>query len=74
MLMGKCPRCGTEYYGWALRTAAHQNCDGCGVALKIIHDVHKTTKGSTPIEVEEFTEPAPQVTPVLEKEICLQKT
>lgn len=31
----KCPKCGTNYHGWALRKRQHQFCARCGAELKI---------------------------------------
>ena len=35
MLVGKCPRCGKRYMGWALSRPEHQECNDCGVKLVI---------------------------------------
>ena len=35
MLEGKCPKCGTYRYGWALFSPRHQSCPKCGVGLGI---------------------------------------
>jgi Zn-finger nucleic acid-binding protein len=40
MLQGVCPRCGTKFYGWALKSPEHQDCSRCGSWLDI-------TEGST---------------------------
>lgn len=38
MLTGKCPKCGTEYFGWALLDTKHTNCSCCGAQLEITRD------------------------------------
>jgi DNA-directed RNA polymerase subunit RPC12/RpoP len=35
MLQGICPRCGTKFYGWALKNPEHQDCSKCGSWLNI---------------------------------------
>ena len=35
MLQGICPRCGTRFYGWALKNPEHQDCSRCGAWLDI---------------------------------------
>jgi DNA-directed RNA polymerase subunit RPC12/RpoP len=35
MLEGRCRKCGTRYYGWALRNLEYQNCPDCGGRLEI---------------------------------------
>ncbi len=49
----RCPRCGTRYYGWALRSPRHQTCSRCGVALVIVED-GKTTRGYSPLDAAEY--------------------
>jgi hypothetical protein len=35
MLQGICPRCGSRFYGWALKNPEHQDCSRCGSWLEI---------------------------------------
>jgi hypothetical protein len=35
MLEGKCLRCGSRYYGWALGSPRKQTCESCGGALEV---------------------------------------
>ena len=35
MLEGRCPKCDTRYYGWALAVASQQACTKCGHKLDI---------------------------------------
>ena len=34
-LIGKCPQCGEQYYGWALNNPAERYCEICGCGLEI---------------------------------------
>ena len=34
-LIGKCPKCGEQYYGWALKNPDDQYCEACGSGLEI---------------------------------------
>ena len=33
--IGKCPKCGEQYYGWALNNPDEQYCEICGCGLEI---------------------------------------
>jgi len=55
MLEGKCPRCGTRYYGWSLRLPRHQTCGKCGVGLEITEDGEKFFTGYSPFTAEEHS-------------------
>ncbi len=35
MLEGKCPNCGSCFYGWALKNPLHQKCNNCGTRLEV---------------------------------------
>ncbi len=35
MLQGRCPKCGSSYYGWALKLHHNQVCEKCGASLEI---------------------------------------
>ena len=34
-LIGKCPKCGEQYYGWALNNPDERCCEVCGCSLEI---------------------------------------
>ena len=34
-MIGKCPKCGEQYYGWALNNPDEQYCEICGCSLEI---------------------------------------
>jgi len=53
MLEGKCPKCGSYYYGWALRFPRNQYCNECGTALEI-KDQDTIFHGYSPFEAEEY--------------------
>ena len=38
MMIGKCPKCGIQYFGWALVDMQHTNCSSCGAQLEITRD------------------------------------
>ena len=54
MIEGKCPKCGDQYYGWALIEPKHQSCLKCGVGLLITEDGKKTFQGYSPFTAEEY--------------------
>ena len=35
MFEGKCPKCGSHYWGWALTKPQHKFCSKCGSCLAI---------------------------------------
>ena len=51
VLKGKCPKCGTRYFGWAMRDPRQRTCNKCGVELEVTdnnktpHRIKKTKKG-----------------------------
>ena len=63
MLDGKCPKCGTRYFGWALRFPRHQTCPKCGVGLDIIEDGKQVSKGYSPFTAEKHSVDAGAGTP-----------
>ena len=63
MLEGKCLKCGTHYYGWALRNPRHQTCSKCGVALEITEDGKRIFKGYPPFTAERYSINVPTDTP-----------
>jgi len=52
MLEGKCPKCGTHRYGWALLNPRYQTCPKCGAGLEILEDGHRVAKGFSPFTAE----------------------
>jgi len=42
---GKCPKCKTSYFGYALRNPRHQRCDRCGTPLEITEQGAKLHTG-----------------------------
>jgi hypothetical protein len=54
MLQGKCPKCGTYYYGWSLINPRHQSCPKCGVGLEITEDGHRLFIGYSPFIGERY--------------------
>ena len=34
-MIGRCPKCGEHYYGWALQNPDDQYCEICGCELEI---------------------------------------
>ncbi len=67
MLEGKCPKCGTQYFGWALQWARHQSCSKCGVGLEITRDGQKVSRGYSPFTAEKYTINLPSNVPPPEK-------
>jgi len=65
MIEGKCSKCGTLRYGWALLNPRYQTCPICGSGLDIYKDGHLLAKGFSPftakrLDVEEHTDtPSP---------------
>ncbi len=53
MLEGRCPKCGTSYFGWALRFPRHQVCPKCGVGLEILEDGKPVSRGYSPFTAKE---------------------
>ncbi len=52
MIEGKCSRCGTTRYGWALLNPRYQTCPACGSGLEIYKDGVMVTKGFSPFTAE----------------------
>jgi hypothetical protein len=50
---GRCPKCGSRYYGWALANPRHQMCNKCGTALEILMD-GKVIKSYSPFTDDEY--------------------
>ena len=45
MLEGRCKKCKTRYYGWALRFPRNQSCSKCGAALDIYEEGKYVSEG-----------------------------
>jgi DNA-directed RNA polymerase subunit M/transcription elongation factor TFIIS len=67
MIEGKCPKCGQQYFGWALLQPRNQSCAKCGTGLLITEDSGKSVTGYSPFTAKEYklesnlkTEPAPE--------------
>ena len=54
MIEGKCPKCGTNYSGWALLNPRHQSCPRCGVGLEITEDGQRLFIGYSPFTHERY--------------------
>ncbi|MFC1846610.1 hypothetical protein ACFLYS_00920 [Chloroflexota bacterium] len=52
MIEGKCSRCGTTRYGWALLNPRYQTCPTCGAGLEIFKDGVMVTKGFSPFTAD----------------------
>ncbi|MBA7687028.1 hypothetical protein ES703_95488 [subsurface metagenome] len=73
MLEGKCPKCGTRYFGWALRLPRHQMCPKCGVGLEITENGHLVSKGYSPFTAEKhLVNPPPNIPSLEEKDSRVQ--
>ena len=55
MLKGRCPKCGTKYFGWALRFSRNQSCSNCGAALEIFEDGKRISTGYSPFTAEKYS-------------------
>ncbi|MFC2014445.1 hypothetical protein ACFLUP_00440 [Chloroflexota bacterium] len=60
MLTGKCPKCGWDFYGWALSFPRNQMCGNCGTALSVFEDGKKVSDGYSPFTAEEYKIAQPQ--------------
>ena len=49
----KCPKCGTQHFGWALLDPKQQKCKKCGAQLEMVNkrsrDSVATRKGESPL-------------------------
>jgi len=55
MLEGKCPKCGTSYFGWSLRFPRHQVCPKCGTGLEIVEDGRRVSQGYSPFTAKKHS-------------------
>ena len=68
MIEGVCPKCGRQYYGWALLQPRNQSCSKCGAGLLITEDGKKAIQGYSPFTAEEYKFKSPyKTTPDTEK-------
>ena len=71
MIEGKCPKCGTHRFGWALLNARYQTCPACGAGLDIYKDGVLVARGFSPFSADRLdAEPQPETpsTPLNEDE------
>ena len=54
MLEGKCPKCGTRRFGWALLNPRHQTCPKCGSGLEIRNGDRIISKGYSPFTANKY--------------------
>ena len=54
MIVGKCQKCGWDYYGWKLRFPRNQTCVNCGTALEITVDGEKSITGYSPFTAQKY--------------------
>ena len=56
-LIGKCPRCGALYHGWALESPHKHRCDICHAELKIFDSGEYIEKNKSPSEYPKYEIP-----------------
>jgi len=54
MIEGICPKCGQQYYGWALLQPRNQSCSKCKMGLLITEDSKNAIQGYSPFIAEEY--------------------
>ena len=54
ILEGRCPNCGSVFYGWALLMPRHRTCNKCGSGLDIFQDGEKVVPGYSPFTAEKY--------------------
>lgn len=54
MIEGICPKCGQQYWGWALVQPRYQSCAKCGTGLLIYEDGKKIGEGYSPFTAEKY--------------------
>ena len=54
MLEGKCPKCGLQFWGWALFESRNQSCPKCGTGLLITEDGRTRNQGYSPFTAPEY--------------------
>ena len=52
MIKAKCPKCGTQRFGWALLNPRHQACPKCGAGLEIKNGNLIISKGYSPFTAD----------------------
>jgi ssDNA-binding Zn-finger/Zn-ribbon topoisomerase 1 len=69
MMEGKCPKCGKNYFGWALQNPRNQSCIKCGTGLLIVENGKQPVLGYSPFSAKEYKLQTPsQPTPKPEKD------
>ena len=63
MIEGKCSKCGTLRYGWALLNPRSQACPTCGSGLDIYKDGRLVIKGFSPFTADRLDIDKPIDTP-----------
>jgi hypothetical protein len=63
MIEGKCPKCVTLRYGWALLNPRYQTCPACGRGLDIYKNGQLVIKGFSPFTAKRLDEPVDTQTP-----------
>lgn len=63
MIEGKCSKCGTLRYGWALLNPRYQACPTCGSGLDIYKDGRLVIKGFSPFTADRLDTDKPIDTP-----------
>ena len=54
MIEGRCPKCHSLIYGWALAFPRNQVCSKCGAALEIFQDGKLISVGYSPFTAEKY--------------------
>jgi DNA-directed RNA polymerase subunit RPC12/RpoP len=54
VIEGKCPKCGKQYFGWALQNPRNQSCPKCGTGLLIFEDSKLPVQGYSPFTAKEY--------------------
>ena len=60
MLEGKCPKCGRQFYGWALLQPRNQSCPKCGVGLLITENGKTFFRGYSPFDADKISIDSPE--------------
>jgi len=54
MLQGKCPKCNSYFFGYALLNPKHQYCPKCGLGLEISENGQRLFIGYSPFTGERY--------------------
>ena len=63
MWEGRCPKCGYECSGWALRFLRNQSCPRCGTGLEITEDGRRVSTGYSPFTAKRYSINLPNKVP-----------